>query len=444
MALVSVLMTGLAMFSDMGIAASVVQNRRGDDPVFLDTAWTLQILRGFVLWCFAALFADAMATVYSAPELRRIILVAGLTAVISGFNSISLLRLRRHLEIRKLAIIDILGQAITAAATISWAWQQPSVWALVWGGLVGCVAKMLISHLACRDHPPRLAWDRASRQQLFAFGKWIFLSTILFFLAGQADRLIFGRLLSVSALGVFSIAATLSAIPTQIVWQIGHSVVFPALSQRNASRDRLGRAYRRALMPLLTLGVLPVACLAAGARPLIEILYDPRYADAGWMLQILAVAAWIQIPQASSGAAVLAVGQPRWLVLANGLKFLAMIVLLPVGVHAFGAAGAIAGLAGAELFRYAVLTTALRHLGLPGLGADLALTLLAVVLSFAGLSAGGWLEGQGAGAMARLAGAIAVIVLIWIPSSAWILRAELPGAIAGIRRRLAPAGQVGA
>ena len=61
MALISVLMTGLAMFSDMGISSSVVQSKRGDDPAYLNTAWTLQVIRGFVLWIFAALFADAMA-----------------------------------------------------------------------------------------------------------------------------------------------------------------------------------------------------------------------------------------------------------------------------------------------------------------------------------------------------------------------------------------------
>ncbi len=119
MALVSALMTGLGMFSDMGLAASIVQNKRGDEKSFLDTAWTLQILRGFVLWGFAALFSEAMALGYGMAELGPLILVGGLTTVIAGFNSMALHRMRRHLEIRKLAAIDISGQSLAGIATIA-------------------------------------------------------------------------------------------------------------------------------------------------------------------------------------------------------------------------------------------------------------------------------------------------------------------------------------
>lgn len=49
MALVQTFMTGLAMFSDIGIGPSIIQNRRGEDPDFLNTAWTIQIGRGVML-----------------------------------------------------------------------------------------------------------------------------------------------------------------------------------------------------------------------------------------------------------------------------------------------------------------------------------------------------------------------------------------------------------
>lgn len=425
MALVSALMTGLAMFSDMGIVAGVVHNKRGDDSTFLNTAWTLQVIRGGVLWCFAALLSDAMAMVYSKPELRALILATGLTTVIAGFNSISLLRMRRNLEIRKLAVIDTVGQLLAGVATVASAWVWPSAWALVWGGLIGGLCKLAISHLAAGEDRCRFAWEPAARKELFGFGKWIFASTMLFFLAGQSDRLIFGKLLSVSTLGVFSIAVTLALIPTQIVWQIGNSVLFPALSRRNQSADGLRRVYHRAVRPLLALGVLPAACLAAAGPEVIEILYDPRYSEAGWMIQLLAIGAWLQVPQASSGAVVLAMGEPRWLALANGMKFLGMVILLPLGYHFFGAPGAIGGLVGAELFRYSTLVLAVRRFGLPSLGIDLSFTTLALAAAAAGLIAGRLIAGQGGEVIARLIGIVAAVTLIWGTVIALIFRKEL-------------------
>ena len=49
MALVNVFMMGVVLLSDLGISQSVMQSKRGDDPVFLDTAWTVQIVRGSIL-----------------------------------------------------------------------------------------------------------------------------------------------------------------------------------------------------------------------------------------------------------------------------------------------------------------------------------------------------------------------------------------------------------
>ena len=45
MVLVTIFMQGIAMFSDIGIIPSIIQNKRGDDPRFLNTAWTIQVIR---------------------------------------------------------------------------------------------------------------------------------------------------------------------------------------------------------------------------------------------------------------------------------------------------------------------------------------------------------------------------------------------------------------
>jgi hypothetical protein len=45
------------MFSDFGLNASVIRSARGDDPVFLQTAWTVQILRGVMLWLISVMLA---------------------------------------------------------------------------------------------------------------------------------------------------------------------------------------------------------------------------------------------------------------------------------------------------------------------------------------------------------------------------------------------------
>src|SRR6266571_1268363 len=98
MAIATTVMVGLAMFSDVGLKQSVIQSKRGNDPDFLNTAWVIQILRGFVLWVFAIcvslliFLADRIGmvpkdTVYADPILPYVIAILSITAVIGGFQS---------------------------------------------------------------------------------------------------------------------------------------------------------------------------------------------------------------------------------------------------------------------------------------------------------------------------------------------------------------------
>src|SRR5258708_13138289 len=54
MAVASMIMVGLSMFSDIGLRQNVIQSSRGNDPSFLNTAWSMQIILCLFLWAFAA------------------------------------------------------------------------------------------------------------------------------------------------------------------------------------------------------------------------------------------------------------------------------------------------------------------------------------------------------------------------------------------------------
>ena len=86
-ALVSVFHQGLAMFSDIGIGPAIVQSPDGDDWTFLQTAWTLQAIRGAVLWVAACAIAVPLASFYDQPIVLWLLPVSGFGAVIAGFES---------------------------------------------------------------------------------------------------------------------------------------------------------------------------------------------------------------------------------------------------------------------------------------------------------------------------------------------------------------------
>lgn len=135
MALVNVFMIGLAMFSDVGIGPSIIQNKRGEEPIFLNTAWTIQAIRGVILWLCTCIGAWPLAMFYGEPQLAWVLPVTGLTAILDGFNSTGLYTANRRLALGRLTAINLISQIVSIIIMLTWAQLQPSIWALVVGAL---------------------------------------------------------------------------------------------------------------------------------------------------------------------------------------------------------------------------------------------------------------------------------------------------------------------
>jgi O-antigen/teichoic acid export membrane protein len=230
-ALASVYVTGLALFSDIGLAPAVIRSNRSSDPVFLNTAWTLQLLRGPAIWLVAAALAFPIASLYDEPVLRIMIPLIGLTPILQGFQSTSLILLQRDLKQGSVTLIELIAQIAGLGCTIAVAYIYRSVWALAIGGLVTTVLKTVWSHFLNRENPNRFRLERESVRELLGFGKWILLSTAMMFLATQADRLLLGKLFDMTLFGVYGIAVTFAEMPKKVISHVSNRVIFPAISK---------------------------------------------------------------------------------------------------------------------------------------------------------------------------------------------------------------------
>lgn len=321
MALVYVFMGGLRMFSDVGIRGSILYHRRGDDPEFLNTAWTVQIIRGFVLWIFSCLLAIPVMKLYGEPMLGQLLPVAGLTAIIAGFNSTAIYTLNRQVALGRIALLDVISQTVGIVVMISWALLQPTVWALIAGALTGAAVKMVLSHAILANYRNHLHWDVATIKSLFRFGKWIFLSTIATYLSTNIDRLLLGTLVPLALLGVYQIAWIFAMLPSRIGGKLAQAVLHPALAECGR-QDPLAFAsrFQKARQPILSIGLVASLAVALLAPAFFGYLYDERYADARWIAQLLSIAVWFTFLQTSADRALLALGDSRSSAMANACK----------------------------------------------------------------------------------------------------------------------------
>jgi O-antigen/teichoic acid export membrane protein len=419
MTLVNIFVQGLQGFSDVGIGPAIVQSKRGDDPTFLNTAWTVQTMRGIALGAISALIAWPVAMLYGEPQLIWLLPVAGMAAVIAGFNSTALFTLNRHLDVSKLMIQSLVGQAVGAAVMVVLAKLYPSVWALLAGNLAAAVSTLVLSHTLLPGTRNRFYWDRTAAREMMAFGRWIFVSTLLTFLALQADRLLFGKLVSLTELGIYGVAAMMAALPTQAILKLGGVVVFPAYSRAKAAGSRFQDVFDRVRLPLLAGAGLITTALVAGGQHAIKLLYDERYHDAGWMLQLLAVSGWFQVMQVTNGSALLALGSPRSVAAANMVKLAAMVIFVPLGFWWYGLQGGIVGIILSDVLKYAASSLLASRMGLHMIGKDLMLSAFVAATSLAALWGANRVHdrawGPQSGALLALAVVAVVTCAAWLP-----------------------------
>lgn len=352
-----VFITGVHLFSDIGLGPSIIQNKRGEEPEFLNTVWTMQVIRSFFVWLCLMLITWPVATFYQEPRLLWLIPAISINTLIGGFYSTAISSLNRKMAVKQVVIFELGIQIVSITVMIVWAWFDRSIWAIVAGGFMGSVTQLIWSHFLMRGKPNRFAWDLEAVKEIFSYGKWIFLSTVLFFLCSQADRLVLGKIFSLTMLGIYGIAFTLGDMPRQVIIALGGRVIFPSISMladlpRQELRAKIIKNRKLILIPL----AIGLAIFVSCGDQLILTLYRKEYEAASWMLPILALGIWHTTLHNLMGSCLLAIGQSQYGAMGNFVTFLSISIGIPVGYHFMGNLGAVLAVAVGDIPTYLVIS----------------------------------------------------------------------------------------
>lgn len=356
MAYAMTVLQGLQLFSDVGIGASIIHDKRAEEEVFLRTAFSIQAVRGVVLWLVAVALAAPVAMRYDEPVLRWLIPVCGLTAMIGGLASTAQHRVNRRLDLKTVTLLGLLSKVISAVVMIAWALVHPTVWALAAGAIAGSLAQTVSSHFLLRDRRDWFGFDRQAFGRLIRFGRWIFLATILTFLTNSLDKLLFPELIDFRRLGVYYIASQIVQVAMQGGKMLIGKVLFPALAEVHRERPERFiaklREVRRAVLAPTTAGLL---LLFLGGDFFIRLIYPEKFHDAGWMLQVAAAGAIFFFTGRTYGSAWLAVGNSFAHMWMMAISLASILVTSLAGYELAGERGFIIGLACAGVLAYPMI-----------------------------------------------------------------------------------------
>ena len=350
------LIAGLVLISDFGIRPVIIQSPRGDETAFLQSAWVFQLVRGFAIWAILLALCVLISipavqgllpagTAFAGPLFPLVMAASGFSVALSGAESAAIPLNARRLNFRPLVTVDFVSKVVSLPIIFIWAWLSPSVWALVGGGLVASILRVILSHTIVPGPRMALRWERAHFDEIVHFGKWIAVSSFATFVSQQSDIIVLGLLVPSSSLGIYSIAKVLVGAAEGLLDRINNSLALPVLGEviRRDSRELRDRYYRFRL-PIELGATLVSGFLFTTGIFIVNFLYDPRYAQAGPMLQILSVGLAIY-PFLIIRSAFAATGETHIFAGISIRQAFSLLFFVAIGFLVCGPLGGVAGVA---------------------------------------------------------------------------------------------------
>lgn len=350
------LIVGIALISDVGIRTVVMRSVHGEDTAFLRLAWTIQAVRGAALWSALVLFClfldlDSVRTllpsesVFADSQFPLITSVLGLSLILAGLESTAVHLNSRRLNLKPVILIDAISRIASLPVMIAAAWSLRSVWAIVIGTLLTSAIRLTMTHLFVPGPRMRLHWEKAHIGEFIHVGKWTSAASAATFISGQGDRLFIGLFLSSSALGLYSIAKLSIEALSSLFDRLNSSLAVPVLGEVIRNDAGLLKAkYYRFRLPFDLSAPFLAGIVSSTGLTIIGILYDPRYIDAGYMLEILAIGLMMFSPSLILSVFPLT-GHPEISAIVSAVQAVCLFTFMLIGFGVAGVTGTIYGIA---------------------------------------------------------------------------------------------------
>jgi teichuronic acid exporter len=357
----------LAMIlNDVGLTSAIVQKSALEDDE-IDGLFGATVLCNGALFVLLFITAPWIAGYYQTSELVGIVRVLALQFPIQSFGLIHASLLVRQLDFKTKSLIE--GAALLAGSlgTLGLALAGFGVWALVFGTLVTAAVQSLgFGLLSPKRYRPSWHIDRVL--PALGFGGAIVGQRVAWWLYSQLDILLLGRLYQAEAVGIYSIARQLAALPHHKLGAALNQVTLASFARVQHDAARVRSYLMQAIRMLAFIAVPVFAAISALAPEAIHVLLGERWLAAVDPVRILALVVPLRMISGQISEVLNARGHPAFM-LGNILILLIIVgPALAVGSITGGILGVCIAWAVAFPAAFAITMIRSQHLTLVSLG----------------------------------------------------------------------------
>jgi O-antigen/teichoic acid export membrane protein len=273
--LVSSVVNFLAYFSDVGLAAALIQKKEAVTKKDLATTFSIQQLLVLTLLIILYVVGPFIRTQYNINQAGMYLLYAmGISLFLSSLKTIPSIMLEREIKFNKLILPQILETLAFNVVAVYFAWKGFGVTAFTYAvlarGIVGLVTMYIVY-----PWKPMLGIYRESLRSLLRFGLPYQANTFLAVLKDDGMTIILTKIIGTTGLGYIGWASRWAGLPLRIVMDNLTKVSFPTFARLQHDKERLARAVEVSLKYMCLASFPILVGMGFFALPLVELI--PKY-----------------------------------------------------------------------------------------------------------------------------------------------------------------------
>jgi PST family polysaccharide transporter len=304
-----------------------------------DTAFTIGLMRGAVLFSLVLLAAWPFAAFYQDARLFPVAAAYAIAPVARSLYSPRMADQMRALHFAPVFVAMFSGKIIAAIATLGVLSAGGGYWAIATQSITSSVAASVISYGLA---PYRPALSLAKFSAFAGFLGWFSLSQIMAAVSWQFDRFALGARLSKPDLGEYTMASDLSVIPTQSLIGPIMQPVTSAFSRLTGNQQQLRTAFIKAASAVMMIAAPICILIFATAHWITELVFSDAWTDVSvylsWLSLTVLPFAYYQVFQGLA----LALGKTSAIFKASAIDLAARVLALPAGLILYSVMGVIA------------------------------------------------------------------------------------------------------
>jgi len=338
-ATVIAVVAALEAFAEVGLRQSVIQNKNGSDDKFINITWILSSLRGLLLYVVAYIITPYIANFVNRPDSIDYMRVGFFAILLNGMVSPKIHVLEKEFRFKNWVLLIQGAGILSVICTVILALILKSTWALIYGYVMEAFLKTTLSFIFYPIRP-NLKYDPTYLQEIIQYSKRMFGLPISMMLFVQVDVFVIGRLLSMSQLGIYTMAKNLAEIPSTFISKAVNPIMMSSFSQQQENKETIRKSFLSITEIIATFGIPLIVFLIIYSKIILSIVYGQEYGDAHMPFKILCIYNYILICSSVIMLIYMSIGRPDIHRNASVTRTAVFLIMIYPVTYYFGLLGA--------------------------------------------------------------------------------------------------------